>query len=64
MISIPLALLAGGGLYAAWRMDSRALVLVCALLLGYALAASPLHVAIDRVGAGIGAGIQGAGNGG
>ncbi|MFF2927176.1 hypothetical protein ACFVTP_33030 [Streptomyces celluloflavus] len=62
MISLPLFFLAGAGTYAAWRMDSRAFLLICALVCGYALATSPLASAIDAFGSGIGHAVQSAGN--
>ncbi|MFF4227442.1 hypothetical protein ACFYZH_31970 [Streptomyces abikoensis] len=60
MISLPLFLFAGLGTYVSWRMDSRAALLVCALVCGYALATSPLSGAIDAFGTGIGNAVQNA----
>ncbi|GGZ22138.1 hypothetical protein ACFW6E_38025 [Streptomyces olivaceoviridis] len=62
MVTIPLALLAGGGIWLCWRAEIRAGVLVAALLCGYALATSPLAGAINGIGSGIATAVQNAGD--
>lgn len=60
MITIPLFLLAGGGAVMFWKLDVRLGLLICALIFGYSLAASPLASAIDAAGHGLATGIQNA----
>ncbi|MFI9080961.1 hypothetical protein ACIGW8_31585 [Streptomyces sioyaensis] len=62
MITIPLFLLAAALVWLCWRADTRAGVLICALICGYALASSPLANAINGIGSGVATAVQNAGN--
>ncbi|MGW2331669.1 hypothetical protein ACWC5C_38795 [Streptomyces sp. NPDC001700] len=62
MISLPLFIIAGAATYVFWRLDSRAGLLLAALVCGYALATSPLSGAIDGLGQGVATAVDNANN--
>ncbi|MEV7980848.1 hypothetical protein [Streptomyces sp. NPDC086519] len=62
MITVPLFLLFAFLTWLCWRADIQMGALICALVCGYALAASPLSAAIDGIGQGIATAVQHAGS--
>ncbi|MFE6288215.1 MULTISPECIES: hypothetical protein [unclassified Streptomyces] len=62
MITIPVALLAGGAVWLFWKADLAMGAVIAALVCGYALATSPIANAIDGIGSGIATAVQNAGD--
>lgn len=62
MITIPLALLAGGAVWLFWKADLAMGAVIAALICGYALATSPIADAINHMGSGIATAIQESGD--
>ncbi|WP_037905011.1 hypothetical protein [Actinacidiphila yeochonensis] len=54
MITLPIVVFAAVGVFVSWRMDVRMPLAICTVVLGYALATSPLASGINAFGAGVG----------
>ncbi|WP_031522630.1 hypothetical protein [Streptomyces sp. NRRL F-5123] len=62
IIVLPVLLVAAVAAYVSWRMDARMPLAISTVVLGYALATSPLAGGINAFGAGVGNAVHDASN--